>query len=234
MAQTDEEKWLQYAEEYSAPLEDWQKVPVIGKEEDINETMSVPGVIYSADPTLTTNAKPQNFVQLHLGTLFHRINSMEDGVAQARDEANAAAERADNSRELIESNESTRQQNEETRQQNETTRQSQESTRQSQEQARQTAEATRQQTFVTNEQARQSAFQNSEQTRQSTFEANEAQRQQDFEDAEADRMAAIMLTEFFVDPQTMHLMVVQPKNDVTDYNIDNGHLMVTFQYDDGL
>ena len=210
------QQWLAAADEYSAPLEDWQKVPVISKEEDYNEMMSIPGVKYSADPTLTSNAKPLNFVQLHLGTLFHRINNLEDGLVTAKanaetatTNANTAAGRADESREAIESNEATRQSNEATRQENET--------------ARQAAEGIRQQTFVSGEQARQS-----------TFEANELQRQQDFEDAESDRMAAILMTEFFVDPQTMHLMVVQPKNDLTDYNVTDGHLMVTFQYDDGL
>lgn len=221
------QQWLAAADEYSAPLEDWQKVPVISKEEDYNEMMSIPGVKYSADPTLTSNAKPLNFVQLHLGTLFHRINNMEDGLVTAKENAetatsnaNTAAGRADESREAIERNEATRQTNEATRQTNEA--------------ARESAEATRQQTFVSGEQARQTTFNTNEAQRQSTFETNETQRQQDFEDAESDRMAAILMTEFFVDPQTMHLMVVQPKNDLTDYNVIDGYLMVTFQYDDGL
>lgn len=83
MAQTDSEKWLAGAEEYGAPLEDWQKVPIIADEEDIDETMSIPGVKYTADPTITNNAKPQNFVQLHLSTLFAKISSLTTAVETA-------------------------------------------------------------------------------------------------------------------------------------------------------
>lgn len=83
MTDADKEKWLEGAEEYGAPLEDWTKVPIISREDDINDTMSVPGVKYSTDPTLTNNAKPENFVQLHLATLFRKINGMEDDVETA-------------------------------------------------------------------------------------------------------------------------------------------------------
>ena len=83
MAQTDKEKWLEGAEEYGAPLEDWTKVPVISDESSIDDTMSVPGVQYSANPTITNNAKPQNFVQLHLATLFRKINNMLGTVTEA-------------------------------------------------------------------------------------------------------------------------------------------------------
>lgn len=66
---------------------------------------------------------------------------------------------------------------------------------------------------------------------QSTFEANEAQRQQDFEDAEEARMANMILTRPFVDPATMCLMFVQPQQDKTKYQVLQGCLNITIQYE---
>lgn len=65
---------------------------------------------------------------------------------------------------------------------------------------------------------------------QSTFEANEAQRQQDFEDAEAERMAAMIVTHCFVDPETMCLMFVTPQKDTTDYQVRYGDLNIIVTY----
>lgn len=94
-----------------------------------------------------------------------------------------------------------------------------------------TDEAARQQTFETNEAQRGSTFTTNEAARQSTFNTNEAARQQAFEDAEDERMANTMLTRCYIDFETMCLMFVQPKNDTTDYKVQNGDLKVTFQYD---
>lgn len=90
MAQTDKEKWLEGAEEYGAPLEDWRKVPVV-TEDEIDETMSVPGVKYSTDPSVSTRATPQGFVQLHLGSLFSKISGLEGDVEEAIQDAETAA-----------------------------------------------------------------------------------------------------------------------------------------------
>lgn len=90
MAQTDKEKWLEGAEEYGAPLEDWRKVPVV-TEDEIDETMSVPGVKYSTDPSISTRATPQGFVQLHLGSLFSKISGLEGDVEEAISDAETAA-----------------------------------------------------------------------------------------------------------------------------------------------
>lgn len=77
------------------------------------------------------------------------------------------------------------------------------------------------QTFVTDEAARQS-----------TFETNEAKRQQDFEDAESERMQHMILTQCFVDLDTMCLMFVQPQADTTQYAVVDGDLMITVEYDE--
>lgn len=84
MADTiSKDQLLAALEEYGAPLEDWTKVPVISEEDEIDETMSIPGVKYSTDPTLTNNAEPENFVQLHLAALFGKINTMLQNVRDA-------------------------------------------------------------------------------------------------------------------------------------------------------
>lgn len=102
MAQSDEEKWLQYAEEYGSPLEDQNKVVVV-EEEDIDETMSIPGLQYNIDPTTSTRATPLRYVQLHLSSLFRKISAMLQTVtnavsdlAQIKTETNAAATNANN------------------------------------------------------------------------------------------------------------------------------------------
>ena len=77
------------------------------------------------------------------------------------------------------------------------------------------------QTFLTNEA-----------NRQSTFETNEAQRQQDFEDAEDARMTAMVVTECYVDTDTMALMFVQPDAGTMDYNVNDGYLDITVTYED--
>ena len=66
---------------------------------------------------------------------------------------------------------------------------------------------------------------------QTTFEANEAQRQQDFEDAEAERMAAMVVTQCYVDTSTMSLVFVQPAMDTTQYKVLNGDLNIIVTYD---
>jgi len=66
---------------------------------------------------------------------------------------------------------------------------------------------------------------------QTTFEANEAQRQQDFEDAEAERMAAMVVTQCYVDTSTMSLVFVQPARDTTQYKVLNGDLNIIVTYD---
>jgi hypothetical protein len=66
---------------------------------------------------------------------------------------------------------------------------------------------------------------------QTTFEANEAQRQQDFEDAEAERMAAMVVTQCYVDASTMSLVFVQPAMDTTQYKVLNGDLNIIVTYD---
>lgn len=100
MAQSDEEKWLQYAEEYGSPLEDQNKVVVV-EEEDIDETMSIPGLQYNIDPTTSTRATPLRYVQLHLSSLFRKISAMLQTVtnavsdlAQIKTETNAAKDAA--------------------------------------------------------------------------------------------------------------------------------------------
>lgn len=77
------------------------------------------------------------------------------------------------------------------------------------------------QTFLTNEA-----------NRQSTFETNEAQRQQDFENAEDARMTAMVVTECYVDTDTMELMFVQPDAGTIDYNVNDGYLDITVDYED--
>lgn len=65
---------------------------------------------------------------------------------------------------------------------------------------------------------------------QTTFEANEAQRQQDFEDAEAQRMKAALLTQFYIDPDTMELHALQVEHDDMTYRInDDGDLIASFE-----
>ncbi len=108
MTEDEKAKWLEGAEEYGSPLEDRSKVPVV-KEDDIDSTMSIPGVMYSADPTENTSAKPEGFIQLHLGSLFKKINAMlstvtdavsdltsiKDAAVNATNSANTAASNAD-------------------------------------------------------------------------------------------------------------------------------------------
>ena len=106
---------------------------------------------------------------------------------------------------------------EEVRQQNEAERQSQESTRQENEQTRQTQETAREE---------------AEGLRQSTFEANEIQRQQDFEDAEDERMAAMLVTELYIDYDDMSLNVMQPESDEVDYELEDGILYMLIPYEE--
>ena len=74
-------------------------------------------------------------------------------------------------------------------------------------------------------------FATDEAERQQTFETNEAQRQQDFEDAEAERMAAMVVTQCYVDASTMSLVFVQPARDTTQYKVLNGDLNIIVTYD---
>ena len=94
---------------------------------------------------------------------------------------------------------------EEVRRQKETERQQAETIRQQKESERQQ-----------NEDEREGA----EVIRQNTFETNEAKRQQDFIDAEGDRMASMLLTHFWTDPETMISYAVKPKNDDITYTLD--------------
>lgn len=107
MAQSDEEKWLQYAEEYGSPLEDQNKVVVV-EEDDIDETMSIPGLQYNIDPTTSTRATPLRYVQLHLSSLFAKIAAMLQTVtnavsdlAQIKAETNAAKDAANQAAENV-------------------------------------------------------------------------------------------------------------------------------------
>ena len=40
------------------------------------------------------------------------------------------------------------------------------------------------------------------------------------------------MTECYVDFDTMCLMFVQPEKDTTDYNVEDGDLMITVQYEE--
>jgi hypothetical protein len=101
MANTE---WLQGAQEYGAALEDRSQTGVpIATESEINNTMSIPGVKYTDDPTTVTTAQPEKFVQLPLGMLFGKVNTaaasvtialsdlttLKQETAMARDGANA-------------------------------------------------------------------------------------------------------------------------------------------------
>ena len=67
---------------------------------------------------------------------------------------------------------------------------------------------------------------------QATFEQNEAQRQQDFEDAEEQRIATMVITEAYVDFDTMELVFLQGDADNTDYTLDDGYLDIDITYDE--
>lgn len=301
---------LEVLDEYTASLENQtgnNSVPIMA-EDEIDETVSMPALKYSANPLENSRAVPEGYRQVPFVTFWNRIDKLATKVevstadldvlhtatAAARDAANEAAQAANQSREAIERNEQTRIINEQTRQENEatrqgnesqrvtnentrkdnetqrqsnentrksnetqrvsdentrksnetirqnqeSTRQNQESTRQNQETTRQNQESTRQnqeQTRQNQEQTRQTNENNRQQAeslRQSTFETNEQQRQQDFEDAEAERIAAMLMTECYVDFDTMCLMFVQPEKDTTDYNVVDGDLMITVQYEE--
>ena len=126
----------------------------------------------------------------------------------------------------------------------EQSRVSAEALREEQEARRQLQEQQRNDLFLNNETLRQEIFDNDERQRQQTadlrenqrqddFEANEALRQQDFIEAENDRMQAILLTKFYIDPDTMELHAVQVEPDRTQYSInDNGELIAKFEVED--
>ena len=90
-----------------------------------------------------------------------------------------------------------------------------------------------QQTFDTNELQRQETASLRESQCQETFEVNERNRQMDFEEAENERMQAILLTKFYIDPDTMELHVLQVEPDRTQYSInDDGELIARFEVED--
>ena len=196
---------LEVLDEYTAALENQtgnNSVPIMA-EDEIDETVSMPALKYSANPLENSRAVPEGYRQVPFVTFWNRIDKLSakveestadldvlhNATAAARDAANEAAQAANQSREAIERNEQTRQTNENNRQQ-------------------------------------------AESLRQQTFETNEQQRQQDFEDAEAERIAAMLMTECYVDFDTMCLMFVQPEKDTTDYNVVDGDLMITVQYEE--
>jgi len=116
-------------------------------------------------------------------------------------------------------------------------REQQELRRQSREQQREDLflhnEALRQEMFDNNENQRQQSADQRENQRQDDFEANEALRQQNFLEAENIRMQAILLTKFYIDPDTMELHALQVEPDRTQYSInDNGELIARFEVED--
>lgn len=116
-------------------------------------------------------------------------------------------------------------------------REQQELRRQSREQQREDLflhnEALRQEMFDNDESQRQQSADQRENQRQDDFEANEALRQQDFLEAENIRMQAILLTKFYIDPDTMELHALQVEPDRTQYSInDNGELIARFEVED--
>jgi hypothetical protein len=116
-------------------------------------------------------------------------------------------------------------------------REQQELRRQSSEQQRKDLflrnEALRQEMFDNNESQRQQSADQRENQRQDDFEANEALRQQNFLEAENIRMQAILLTKFYIDPDTMELHALQVEPDRTQYSInDNGELIARFEVED--
>lgn len=116
-------------------------------------------------------------------------------------------------------------------------REQQELRRQSREQEREDLflhnEALRQEMFDNNENQRQQSADQRENQRQDDFEANEALRQQNFLEAENIRMQAILLTKFYIDPDTMELHALQVEPDRTQYSInDNGELIARFEVED--
>lgn len=133
----------------------------------------------------------------------------DDWTAKERARQNAELERI--AYELL------RRADEEVRQQKELERQTNEGERISAENQRQIDEAQRQL---------------AEGKRQQTFEENEAQRQQDFEDAEFERMRMMLLTEAFIDFDDMSLNIVQPEEDDTDWEIEDGELLIVIEYED--
>ena len=116
-------------------------------------------------------------------------------------------------------------------------REQQELRRQSREQERKDLflhnEALRQEMFDNDESQRQQSADQRENQRQDDFEANEALRQQNFLEAENIRMQAILLTKFYIDPDTMELHALQVEPDRTQYSInDNGELIARFEVED--
>ena len=103
-------------------------------------------------------------------------------------------------------------------------------------QRQQTADQREQQcmnTFNYNELHRQETSDLRESRCQDTFETNERRRQLDFEEAENERMQAVLLTKFYIDPDTMELHAVQVEPDRTQYSInDDGELIARFEVED--
>ena len=88
-------------------------------------------------------------------------------------------------------------------------------------------------TFNYNELHRQETSDLRESRCQDTFETNERRRQLDFEEAENERMQAVLLTKFYIDPDTMELHAVQVEPDRTQYSInDDGELIARFEVED--
>lgn len=118
-----------------------------------------------------------------------------------------------------------------TRAESDHTRAEQDHTRAGQDHATATSDHTTATSDHNNYTADRQTFQANEAQRQQTFETNEATRQQTFEDAESERMATMTLTRPFVDPATMCLMFVQPQQDKTKYQVLQGCLNITIQYE---
>lgn len=78
-------------------------------------------------------------------------------------------------------------------------------------------------------QQQETVRQRQEASRQQEFEENEDQRQLDFELAETERMRIMLVTRFYIDPDTQDLHVRQVANDDISYRIDNnGDLIASF------
>lgn len=82
MTEDERQKWLEGAEYYGSPLEDNTKVPFV-EEDEIDETVAMPSLRYSADPMINQNATPLGFRQVTMKTFFNPIRTLRDEVSAA-------------------------------------------------------------------------------------------------------------------------------------------------------
>ena len=76
------------------------------------------------------------------------------------------------------------------------------------------------------------SYSSAERARDSAYLDAESARDQLYMDAETQRMAAMTQTQCFVDTSIMHLILVQPENDETEYKVVNGRLKIITYYED--